>query len=203
MEPILQWGLRVIDAVQAIRSPAMDTAFEAITEFGSANFYIAALIAFCWIADPRLGAKIAAVIAVSVLVNYGLKHMLHEPRPFLLNPSVAVISESGYSLPSGHAQHSLLFWGLIGAYFQRKSVWIFGTILVMLIGLSRVYLGVHFPTDILVGWLVGGAILSTTLFYVTNRVARPTGQAHRAESLEQPSSLASTDQGSVSKPPPQ
>jgi hypothetical protein len=64
-------------------------------------------------------------------------------------------SETSFGVPSGHSQISAGVWGTIAAYFRRTWVWITALLVVTLIGLSRLYLGVHFPHDVLIGWILG------------------------------------------------
>jgi hypothetical protein len=72
--------------------------------------------------------------------------------------------ESSYGLPSGHAQNSMALWGRMAAGLRRKA-WVIGLgLLIFLISLSRLYLGVHFPSDVLAGWVVGGIVLALFLW---------------------------------------
>ena len=66
----------------------------------------------------------------------------------------------GYGLPSGHSQSAVVVWGLIAAEFRKTWLWIVAVALMVLIGFSRIYLGVHFPTDVLGGWAVGTILLA-------------------------------------------
>jgi hypothetical protein len=70
---------------------------------------------------------------------------------------------SGYGLPSGHSQSAVVVWGTIAAAFRQAWLWIVAILLMVLIGFSRVYLGVHFPTDVLGGWAVGAVFLAAYL----------------------------------------
>jgi hypothetical protein len=75
--------------------------------------------------------------------------------------------ESSYGLPSGHAQNSMALWGRLAAGMRRRG-WVIGLgLLIFLISLSRLYLGVHFPSDVLAGWLAGGIVL--VLFLVLEK----------------------------------
>jgi hypothetical protein len=96
---------------------------------------------------------------ISGLVNADLKALLDQPRPFEIDPSLQLIFTRGRGMPSGHAQSAVVVWGTLAAASGTRSFWAWSTALVLLISLSRVYLGVHFPTDILGGWAVGIALL--------------------------------------------
>jgi hypothetical protein len=72
---------------------------------------------------------------------------------------VGLYEAEGYGLPSGHAQMAVVTWGVIAAELRKRWAWIAAFVLMGLIGLSRIYLGVHFPTDVLAGWAVGALVL--------------------------------------------
>jgi undecaprenyl-diphosphatase len=119
-----------------------------------------------WLAGSVLGASI---------LNAGLKSLVHRPRPELV-PHLAVVSNA--SFPSGHAMISAAILLTIGAMLAetqpRRSARIFlmGVcgLLVLLIGISRVYLGVHWPTDVLAGWCLGSAW--AVLVFLGHRLVR-------------------------------
>lgn len=159
MEPIWQWGLDVIHAVQTIHGPPVDTAFIAITSMGAEAFYLILLPLIFWCVDFAVGARLAFVFMLSAYANAGLKDLFAHPRPFELDPMVQRYDAEGYGLPSGHAQSAVTFWGTIAAAFSKVWLWIVAVLLMVLIGFSRVYLGVHFPTDVLSGWGIGAVIV--------------------------------------------
>ena len=160
MDPIMAWGLELIQAVQRFRSPALDTLFRAITSLGSEDFYFLILPFLLWCVDVAIAARVAAVFLLSTYINVGLKDLFALPRPSALDPSVRLYDVEGYGLPSGHAQHSVVMWGAIADALEETWAWIGAAVLAALIGFSRIYLGVHFPTDVLAGWLVGAALLA-------------------------------------------
>jgi membrane-associated phospholipid phosphatase len=67
--------------------------------------------------------------------------------------------EDGYGLPSGHAQFAVVFWGVIARRIGRPWFWTLCVVLMAAIGFSRIYLGVHFPSDVIAGWALGAAML--------------------------------------------
>ena len=115
-----------------------------------------------------------SVVGASVL-NAGLKSMLHRPRPELV-PHLANVSNA--SFPSGHAMISAAIYLTIGAMLAetqpRRSARIFlmafAGLLVLLIGVSRIYLGVHWPSDVLAGWCLGS--VWALVVFVANRTLR-------------------------------
>jgi membrane-associated phospholipid phosphatase len=132
--------------------------FSAITMLGSAYFYVALIAVGYWTFDKRASRRTALLLLASSYTNYWLKASLRNPRP---PPSnwLPGTEASNYSLPSGHAQSSTTVWGWLSLNSGRAWVWGLSLVLILLIGVSRVYIGVHWLGDILLGWAVGGVLL--------------------------------------------
>jgi len=164
MDAIFQWGLNFIIMIQQIDTPLLDSFFRAITSFGDELFYLLLFSFLLWCVDFYLGIRVGIIFLLSVYVNTGVKEIFQQPRPFDIFPEIQKVHASGYGFPSGHAQSSLVVWGSIA--YWKKQIWILNlsVLLILLIGFSRIYLGVHFPTDILGGWLFGGLILGLSYF---------------------------------------
>jgi len=164
MDAIFQWGLNFIIMVQQIDTPLLDSFFRAVTSLGDESFYLLLFPFLLWCVDFYLGIRVGIIFLLSVYFNNGIKEIFQQPRPFDILPEIQKIYASGYGFPSGHAQSSLVVWGSIA--YWKKQIWIrnLSLLLILLIGFSRIYLGVHFPTDILGGWLLGGLILGLSYF---------------------------------------
>ncbi len=134
------------------------------TFLGSEEFYFLVMPVFYWCVDAALGLRLGLMLALSNGVNAALKLGFHSPRPYWTDPGVkALASEPAFGLPSGHAQNSASMWGLMGRLARLRWVNAAAWVLVLLIGLSRIYLGVHFLSDVVAGWLAGGLLLAAFL----------------------------------------
>lgn len=130
-----------------------------ITQLGGAIFLIVlAIILSITIKNKKTGILIWANLVISTLLNQILKYIVQRPRP----TEFRIIDESGYSFPSGHSMVSAAFYGFL-IYLIYKNVknkyWKWGLItvlslLIILIGTSRIYLGVHYTSDVLAGFLI-------------------------------------------------
>lgn len=160
MEPIWQWGLALIRALQSVHGPVLDTVFRAITFLGNEEFYLVVLPMVYWCIDTRTGARLFLVFVPSSFLNALLKGVFCQPRPFVLDPSVQLAEAEGYCLPSGHSQGAVVLWGTLAATLRKRWLWALAAVLSLMIGFSRVYLGVHFPHSVLVGWAIGAVIVA-------------------------------------------
>ena len=140
-----------------------------VTKFGSRLYLIViSLIILLFIKKKKYGFSILFNWFLSTLITNLLKIIIKRPRPIGIN----LISEGGYSLPSGHSMISMVFYGyltyLIHKNIKNKTIKYFLifilSILIISIGLSRIYLGVHYTSDVLAGFLVG---LSYLIIYVS------------------------------------
>mgnify|MGYP004589498705 FL=1 len=147
-----------------------------ITNFGGAIFLIVLTITlFILIKNKKIGVLIFSNLVIIATLNQLLKRILQRPRP----TEYRIIEETGYSFPSGHSMVSMAFYGyliyLIYKYVKNKYIkWISITLLSILIcsiGISRIYLGVHYTSDVLGGFLVS---ISYLVIYIsaTNKFER-------------------------------
>lgn len=130
-----------------------------ITNFGGAIFLIVlTIVLFTVIKNKKIGVSIFSNLVIVTILNQLLKGILQRPRP----TEYRIIEETGYSFPSGHSMISMAFYGyliyLIYKYVKNKYIkWISIVVLSLLIcaiGISRIYLGVHYTSDVLGGFLI-------------------------------------------------
>ena len=153
----------VMAAIATFRSPLMTELMELITAMGSLTITVfITIIMGGYLLAKRYyfdaGILIIALSGASIL-NWTLKLAFHRSRPLF-----SLITASGYSFPSGHAMVSLVFYGmliyLLWIRYGRSRIAclisFFLALLILLIGISRIYLGVHYPSDVLAGFAAGG-----------------------------------------------
>ena len=164
MPAILNSGLEAVRAIQTIHSPFLDTFFRAVTSLGDAEAYIFILPLLFWCIDTRLGAHAGLLFLVSSYAGNSLKDLWQVPRPYTLDPSVKLGQADGYSLPSYHALEAVVMWGFFAVWVKRWWFWVLAIAMMLLIGFSRIYLGVHYPVDILAAYAFGGLFLAAYYF---------------------------------------
>lgn len=166
-----QFDQQILDRILAIRTPDMTELMWQLTQFGA--FYIIApttillALGVAWF-DRRIAGFIALAAATSALAVQAIKHLVARPRPGEL---WAVYDAGGYSFPSGHAAAALTFaltltlaLNYLKPSLSRsamgKAALLLPITVAIAIGLTRPYLGVHFPTDVVAGWALAIAMVA-------------------------------------------
>ena len=151
-----------IDWVLAIQSLGawLESPMRFLSFLGDENFFFMVLPLLYWSVDAGLGLRVAFILITSNFLNSFVKLVFALPRPYWISTQVNPLSaETTFGIPSGHAQNAVALWGIMASAVRRPWVWVAALSLAFLIGLSRVYLGLHFAGDVMVGWLVGGLLL--------------------------------------------
>lgn len=147
-------------------TPGFTNLMALVSLLGVPEFYLVVIPFILWCYDKKLGMRILFLLSISTVANILLKILFHTPRPYWINGKIqALASEPTFGMPSGHAQSSLVFLGCLGAYFKKRYVWAICITGILLASVARLYLGVHFLTDILTGWAVGFLILLLFMRY--------------------------------------
>ena len=146
-----------------------------ITFFGGATCLIGlTIILFITIKNKKIGLLIGTNLIVITILNQIFKFILQRPRP----TENRIINENGYSFPSGHSMISMAFYGfliyLIYKYVKNKKLKYISitliSILIIFIGISRIYLGVHYTSDVLAGFLFSISYLIIFILIANNKV---------------------------------
>lgn len=152
----------IIDAVYAFRSEQMTEFMLLVTFLGGEIFIGSGILILCFLLyqkHKKSAFDFAFVLLYGIVINLFLKVIYQRPRPEYL----PLIHEVTHSFPSGHAMNSFIFYTCVGYFICRntknkrlRTFVIAGlSVLVLLIGLSRVYLGAHYPSDVIAGYIAG------------------------------------------------
>jgi len=184
VEPLWNWGNDIIVSIQAVHNPALDGFFNAITFMGEAEFYLLIFPLIIWTFNKSLGQHAVFLIFFGLTVNNAwLKELFGHPRPYEWpSPADSPVLDlnqnaRGGGLPSGHAQASLMLWYYLAYHVKKRWLWVLATVLFVLISFSRVYLGVHFPTDVLGGAILGFIMLLLFIKFEDRLVSNLRAQA--------------------------
>ncbi len=154
----MKFEIEIIKWLQSFRNTFFDNLFQFFTMFGEELILIAVIGFVYWSYDKKIGERLGITLFFSLIFNSLLKNIVMRPRPYQADAAITPIrleTAGGYSFPSGHTQGAAtLFFGLF--YFIKKQwLLILAIMISVLVALSRMYLGVHYLTDVLAGALFG------------------------------------------------
>ena len=143
--------------------PWAGTFFKLMSELGGELAYIAIILTGYWAFKKRESLIAAMVLLVAIISNYWLKMAIANPRP---DPTYWLegVDATHYSTPSGHAQYSATIFGWFAVKVRTWWMFLISLVMTTLIGISRIYLGVHYLGDVLLGWGIG-AFTVAVLYY--------------------------------------
>jgi len=183
--PVLPVDVAITKEFQENKSPVLREFMVAVSWLGNQSIVFAVLILLTaiafWLVRLRLEALIIVTLSViSSAVNFLVKLLVSRPRPTPRLVDV-FLSANGQSFPSGHVMSYVAFWGLLFSFglilFNRRHWWhylllIIPALFVVLVGPSRIYLGDHWASDVIGGYLFGGLLLGMTLWIYLRLKAR-------------------------------
>jgi membrane-associated phospholipid phosphatase len=165
MESLQAWGIQLIQSLQLL-SPVLDPYMEFFTFLGKIEFYMLFITFLYWIVDTRLGYRVFMVLLSTDILGMAFKHLFRQPRPYWISDVKHMGHiETSYGIPSTHASDSLSVWAYLAYQVKRRWLWITAIAVILLISFSRMYLGVHFPHDIVGGWTIGLVVLFLFIKY--------------------------------------
>ena len=141
--------------LESIRMPGLNELMLTVTTLGEETAFLVLALIFFWCVDKKKGYFLMAVGFIGTMVNQFLKLLFRIPRPWVLDPNFTILEQAreaaaGYSFPSGHTQMAVGTFGGIAASSEKRWIKAVCVILAVLVGISRMYIGVHTPKDVLV-----------------------------------------------------
>ena len=158
MEDVYEVGLEFIRWLQATY-PQLAGFFVAISSLGRAGFYLAVLPLIYWCISKRAGRLLGYMLFVAIVINTMFKHAFRAPRPFWIDPTMGIVETSGYGIPSGHTQYATTLYLIVAYLVGGLWVWLAAGVMILLMALSRIYLGAHFIQDVVAGFIIGVILL--------------------------------------------
>ena len=163
--------MELLRALATIRNPLLDQIVAAVTMLGEETFFMMMGLIIFWCINKTWGYRFMIIGLAGTAVNQLLKAIFLIPRPWILDPTFTIVEAareqaSGYSFPSGHTQSAATVFGTLAAWVNKTWVTVACIVLILAVGFSRMYLGVHTPLDVGVSLLTGAAtvILFVQLF---------------------------------------
>ncbi|MBN1264016.1 MAG: phosphatase PAP2 family protein [Anaerolineales bacterium] len=154
----IEWGTGIILWLQQL-GDWLQIPMESISFLGTEYAYLFLLPALFWCVDAGLGMRVGISVMAATGIYSSIKMVFRTPRPFWINPDIRPLAvETSFGAPSGHSMSAVGLWGRLAAAIKTRWLQVLLILLITLIAISRLYLGVHYPIDVLSG-LLGGVIL--------------------------------------------
>ena len=167
LSPFFQWLLAQLYAIAGIRSSLLTAFFSVLTYLGHEMGFLAIAIILVWCLNKKYGYRLLIVFMIGTFLHQFLKSAFMIPRPWVLDPNFdefvvqsAKGAATGFSFPSGHTMTVCMSLGALAMYFKKKWLYAVSAILILLVGFSRMYLGVHTLLDVVVGLLLGILVMA-------------------------------------------
>lgn len=146
--------------LEGLRTPVGDAFFSAVTLLGEETFFTVVGLIIFWCVNKKWGLRFLLGGLLGSVLNQILKALFIVPRPWVLDPSFTIVESAreaatGYSFPSGHTQSGVTVFGMLALWSKKCAAVIVCVIMALLVGLSRMYLGVHTPWDVGVSMCTG------------------------------------------------
>lgn len=146
-----------------------------VTMLGEETVMVAILGFIYWCYDKKFGVFVGTNLMVGLVANPMIKNIFLRYRPYMVHSEVKCLKTvhegdlydpllQGYSFPSGHTSNSSTMYFSLPVYEKKKWLVVLGILMPFLVGLSRVCLGVHYPTDVMAGWLLGAVVVALMSF---------------------------------------
>lgn len=153
--------------LQSIRNPVLTAFFAGMTVLGSEEFLIPFAAILYWCYNRVIALRVVLALLASIYLNFLVKDVTAVARPS--SPLIPLYADTGLntsSMPSGHSQLSATLWGTLAVYVRRSALSIVAVLLILMVGLSRLYFALHWPLDVLIGWLLGALFVVVTIAVV-------------------------------------
>ena len=148
--------LEFLKWLEGLRTDFLNAFFEGVTLLGEETLIILLVVALWFAVDKKLAQQVFFITATSLSVNGIIKNFAQVPRPFTKGIScVRPETATGYSFPSGHTQGFATWSSFFAAKFKKVGLRLLVGVLIAAVALSRLYLGAHYPSDVIVAVMLG------------------------------------------------
>ena len=159
LQSLVEPGTEFLVWLQSLGGDWLQSFFRVFTMLGNEEFYLFLLPVVYWCLNRRVGIGLAYLSMLSTWANSAVKHIYDIPRPADARLRVPW-PETSPSFPSGHSQSAVTNWGYLALQLRRRLWAVVAVLLMLMISLSRMILGVHFPQDLIGGWIIGLVVLA-------------------------------------------
>lgn len=162
--------IEIIKAIQSIGSEFLDLFFKIVTYISDPMVTVMIIMFVYWVIDKNMGTFLGYSTLTSMNINAIAKVVFKVARPSA-SSGINVfnnVGAEGYSFPSGHSQCAATVFGSIAVWTKKAFMWVIAVVLTVLVAISRIYLGAHFPSDVAVGVVLGLVVAYVTCVLYRN-----------------------------------
>lgn len=147
----------ILKFFEGLRNDFLNTLFEFITIFGEETILVLLVVTLWFAFDKKIAQKLLFITMASMSVNSVIKNLAQIPRPFASGEVTCVRPDTatGYSFPSGHTQNFSTWSSVLAAQLKKRWFTAIVVVLILLVAFSRIFLGAHYPSDVVVGMVLG------------------------------------------------
>ncbi len=164
------WMMDMLRSIAGLRTPFMDGVMSGVTWLGQETAFIIIGMIVLWCVDKKYGYRFLCMFMSGLFINQFLKALFMIPRPWVVDPEFKIVESaregaSGWSFPSGHTQSAVLLYGGLAQRIKKAWAYIVAAVLILLVGFSRMYLGVHTLLDVGVSMITGVLVIALCELY--------------------------------------
>ncbi|MBR6708499.1 MAG: phosphatase PAP2 family protein, partial [Clostridia bacterium] len=150
--------------LEANRTPVLDAVMGLVTHIGDELFFIALAVILYWCVSKKWGCYVLLVSFTGTIINQFLKILCCVPRPWVRDPAFTIVESAreaatGYSFPSGHTANAAALLGALARISKKAWLRAVCIVLILLVAFSRMYLGVHYPSDVAVSLFISALLI--------------------------------------------
>lgn len=153
----MDFQLEILKFFQSMRTPILNSIFLTFTKSAELPMLMLFIAIMYWCINKKQGQRIIFALIGNSMINTGIKEFVKAPRPIGKEglKSLRVYTATGYSFPSGHTQSATAFWVSLMRIFKSAWIYLLGSIMIIGVAVSRLYLAVHWPIDVICGFIFG------------------------------------------------
>jgi membrane-associated phospholipid phosphatase len=162
--------MELLKILEGVRTPFWDNFFLAVTKLGGETLFLVVILTILWCIDKKTGYYLVYAASIGLGLNRIINAVCMVDRPWIIDKRFTIVEgargeAAGYSFPSGHTQNAVSLFGGLAVYWKSGIAKTVSVVIIILVGFSRLYLGVHTLYDVLASIIIG-SVINIIVFYL-------------------------------------